>query len=163
MKKVFDKLPSQTKLFWILKAVILVLCIGIILSAISVLLLTLVSFEIQFFVLSIYLLGFAVKIILCELHLKYALYLFPYMKLNIGKGVFFIFVGIVMISFGFGTYIITGIMGIIMLVCGVGFLILQCIPMNEKEQKAKTDKKLKRRDTKKTGEQSESADKEDKI
>jgi len=127
--KIFKVLPHQTKLFWILKIIVLVICIGIVFAAIAILLDTLAEFHIQHLVLSIYIIGFAGKIILCELHLGLVLSIFPYMKNPTGKGIFFILVGIMMLSWGILKLI--GIMGIVMIVAGVGFIILPFVPTKD--------------------------------
>lgn len=157
MKQIFDKLPNQTKIFWILKAILIILSILIIFSGVAAILEAVASLSIQHLILAIYVIFFAIKIILCEIHLRPVLYMFPYMRSYIGKGLFLVFVGLVMISFGFGTFLVTAIFGIVMLLCGIGFIVLPFLPIHdtgkEKDGEKKGKKELRKR--KKKGEKDE--------
>lgn len=81
--------------------------------------------KINLIVLKAYYILFAILIILCELGLTSILNLFGFMGNLYGKGVFVIFVGISMFKKEFE---LKTIIAIVFMLCGVGFIIMGCIP-----------------------------------
>ena len=100
-------------------------------SAIILLVITIISFfvitiDIRVIAQRIGFFIFSVKIILCEIPYEKALQNFPYMRNNLGKGLFILFCGSLLID---GTLDLTTIIGIVMIVLS---LILITISFFEK-------------------------------
>lgn len=106
----------------VLKITVLGLSLALVICGITLILSG--GFSIQGLILRIYLFFFALKIFFCELGFKFMLGLFPYMGTFFGKGFFLIFVGVLMIGFD-GVWTLSGIIGLIMMICGFGFIILK--------------------------------------
>lgn len=134
---------SKGKVYWILKAVVLFLSIGIIFAGISLILGA--GLSLQQFVLRIYLFLFAIKIFICELRCAPFLRLFPYMDNFVGKGLFLIFVGVLMVSIT-NAFDLSRIIGIVLVGCGIGFIILRSIGYTVEGDKGKKMKKKKKKE-----------------
>lgn len=134
------KYLTKGKLFWTLKLTVIILSIGIIFAGISLILGA--GLSLQQFVLRIYVFLFAIKILVCELRCGPFLDLFPYMDGYFGKGLFLNFVGVLMISIS-DTLDLSRLIGIILLICGFGFVILKL--MGYENGKKEERKKLKKR------------------
>ena len=110
------------KLYWTLKLTVIVLSIGIVFAGISLILGG--GLSLQKFVVRIYIFFFAAKLLLCEIGCSFVTDLFPYMNGYFGKGFFLIFVGVLMVSFS-NTFDLSRLIGLVLGVCGVGFMVLK--------------------------------------
>ena len=122
----------------ILKFTVLGLSVALVLCGVTLILGG--GFSIQGLVLRIYLFFFAIKIFFCEIGANFMLSLFPYMRTFFGKGFFLIFVGVLMIGFD-GILTLSGIVGLVMLACGVSFILLKLGGMEKDREPAQGSKK----------------------
>ena len=134
------------KFFWTIKIVVLLIALSIVFSAISLLITSIVELSLQKIVLRIYLIFFAVKIVICEIGLAFVLTWFPYIKSFVGKGMFFIFVGVLMISISDKALELSTVCGAAICLCGLGFIGLKFLGyesgnMSKEKKKKKSSKK----------------------